>query len=104
MYFCPLYYIVVVIVDGQFLLHMHYKYIYNCKKDEEVVRLLRSYAKQIFISAMKKIGAPLLGLTKYIYITVYTDDNPLTYVLTSTMLNATGHRWVVDLSDFNFTI
>ena len=40
---------------------------YNCRKDEEVVTLLRSYAKQISINAMKKIGAPLLGLAKYIY-------------------------------------
>ena len=43
------------------------KNIYNCRKDEEVVTLLRSYAKQISINAMKKIGAPLLGLAKYIY-------------------------------------
>ena len=40
---------------------------YNCRKDEEVVTLLRSYAKQISINALKKIGAPLLGLAKYIY-------------------------------------
>lgn len=38
------------------------------------------------------------------HFTVYTDNNPLTYVLTSARLNATGHRWVADLSDFNFTI
>ena len=44
------------------------KNIYNCRKDEEVVTLLRSYAQQISIHAMKKIGAPLLGLAKYIYI------------------------------------
>ena len=43
------------------------KYICNCRKNEEVVTLLRSYAKQISINAMKKIGAPLLGLAKYIY-------------------------------------
>lgn len=35
---------------------------------------------------------------------VYTDNNPLTYVLTSTKLNATGHRWVAELADYNFTI
>ena len=38
------------------------------------------------------------------HFTVYTDNNPLTYVLTSGRFNATGHRWVADLSDFNFTI
>ena len=38
------------------------------------------------------------------HFTVYTDNNPLTYVLTSARLNATGHRWVAELSDFNFTV
>ena len=36
--------------------------------------------------------------------TVYTDNNPLTYVLTSAKLNATGLRWVADLAEFNFII
>ena len=40
------------------------KNICNCRKDEEVVTLLRSYAKQISLNAMKKIGALLLGLAK----------------------------------------
>ena len=35
---------------------------------------------------------------------VYTDNNPLTYVLSSAKLNATGLRWIGDLADFNFTI
>ena len=35
---------------------------------------------------------------------VYTDNNPLTYVLTSAKLNAVGLRWVAALSDYNFTI
>ena len=35
---------------------------------------------------------------------VYTDNNPLTYVLTSAKLNATGHRWVGELTDFKFSI
>ncbi|CAJ1087323.1 unnamed protein product [Xyrichtys novacula] len=35
---------------------------------------------------------------------VYTDNNPLTYVLTTAKLNATGHRWVAELANFNFTI
>ena len=34
----------------------------------------------------------------------YTDNNPLTYVLISARLNATGHDWVAELSDFNFTV
>uniref|UniRef100_A0A674MFQ5 Gypsy retrotransposon integrase-like protein 1 n=1 Tax=Takifugu rubripes TaxID=31033 RepID=A0A674MFQ5_TAKRU len=36
--------------------------------------------------------------------TVYTDNNPLTYVLSSARLNAVGHRWVGELADFHFTI
>ena len=36
--------------------------------------------------------------------TVYTDNNPLTYILTSAKLNATGHRWVAELADYNFKI
>ena len=35
---------------------------------------------------------------------VYTDNNPLTYVLTTAKLNAVGMRWVNDLADYNFTI
>ena len=35
---------------------------------------------------------------------VYTDNNPLTYVTSSAKLNATGHRWLAELADFNFTI
>ena len=36
--------------------------------------------------------------------TVYTDNNPLTYVLTSAKLNACGQRWVNELADYNFKI
>ncbi len=36
--------------------------------------------------------------------TVYTDNNPLTYVLTTAKLNATTHRWVAELADFKFVI
>ena len=36
--------------------------------------------------------------------TVYTDNNPLTYVLTTAKLNSTGHRWVAELADYNFNI
>lgn len=35
---------------------------------------------------------------------VYTDNNPLTYVLTTAKLNATGHHWVAELADFNLTM
>lgn len=35
---------------------------------------------------------------------VLMDNNPLTYVLTSAKLNACGDHWLVDLSNFNFSI
>ena len=36
--------------------------------------------------------------------TVYTDNNPLTYILTSAKLNATTLRWVGELADFRFQV
>ena len=36
--------------------------------------------------------------------TVYTDNNPLTYVPTSAKLNAASLRWVGELADFRFQI
>ena len=35
---------------------------------------------------------------------VYTDNNPLTYVLTSAKLDATTQRWVAALASYNFDI
>ena len=35
---------------------------------------------------------------------VYTDNNPLTYVLTTAKLDATGHRWFAALSNYTFSI
>lgn len=35
---------------------------------------------------------------------MYTDNNPLIYVQSTAKLNATGHRWVAELADFNFDI
>ena len=35
---------------------------------------------------------------------VFTDNNPLTYILTSAKLDATGQCWVAALSFYNFQI
>ena len=35
---------------------------------------------------------------------VYMDNNPLTYILTTTKLDATGQRWVASLANYNFMI
>ena len=38
------------------------------------------------------------------HFTIYTDNNPLTYVMRTAKLNAVGFRWVGELSDFRFDI
>ena len=35
---------------------------------------------------------------------VLTDNNPLTYILTTAKLDATGQRWVASLCDYDFII
>ena len=35
---------------------------------------------------------------------VYTNNNPLTYVLTSAKLGATGQRWIAALANYNFSL
>ena len=35
---------------------------------------------------------------------VFTDNNPLTYVLTTAKLDATGQRWVANLANCTFSI
>ena len=35
---------------------------------------------------------------------IYTDINPLTYVLSTAKLDVTGHRWITDLANYNFHI
>ena len=35
---------------------------------------------------------------------IYTDNNPLIYVLTSTKLDALGHHWVAGLAYYNFAL
>ena len=44
---------------------------------------------------------------EYLYgstFTVYTDNNPLTYILSTAKLDATGQRWVSQLANFHFNI
>ena len=35
---------------------------------------------------------------------VRRDNNPLTYIFSSTHLDAVGHRWVASLADYNFSL
>ena len=41
---------------------------------------------------------------RYKPFTVRTDNNPLTYVMTTPNLDAIGHRWVATLAGYNMTI
>jgi len=44
---------------------------------------------------------------EYLYgrkFTVFTDNNPFTYMLTSAKLDACGHQWLASLSIFDFNI
>ncbi len=44
---------------------------------------------------------------EYLYgnrFTIYTDNNPLTYVLTTAKLDAAGHHWLAALSAYDFEI
>ena len=35
---------------------------------------------------------------------MYTDNNPLTYILSTAKLDAMGHRWVASLGPYNFAL
>ena len=35
---------------------------------------------------------------------MFTDNNPLTYILTTAKLDAMGHRWVASLGPYNFNL
>ena len=52
-------------------------------------------------SVVDKFRDYLWGAPKFV---VKTDNNPLTYVLTTAKLDATGHRWLAALAAFDFDI
>ena len=49
-------------------------------------------------AVIKKFHNYLYGLT----FDVYTDNIPLTYILTTAKLNMASHRWVASLDNYNF--
>ena len=49
---------------------------------------------------VKKFHEYLYGST----FNVYTDNNPLTYVLTTAKLDAASHHWVAILANYNFRL
>ena len=90
------------------------------QKHEAVIRVV-TYASRGLSAAEKNyhLHAGKLGILAlkwaitdqfrdYLYyspkFTVFTDNNPLTHILTSAKLNATGLRWVKELADFHFDV
>ncbi len=55
----------------------------------------------LYWAVTKKFAGYLQGQQSF---TVTTDHNPLTYVLTSAKLDSTGHRWLAELTNYNFDI
>lgn len=51
--------------------------------------------------AVTDIFSDYLMLNKFV---VYTDNNPLTHVLTSAKFDETGQRWASALGEYNFDI
>ena len=91
-----------------------------CRKQDDVLRVI-AYGSRTLMPAEKNYHLhsgklEFLALKwaicdhyrDYLYYSppfeVFTDNNPLTYVLSSAKLNATGLRWIGELADFNFTI
>ena len=52
------------------------------------------------LAVVKTFHEDLYGLT----FDVYTDDNPLTYVLMMAKLDVTSHQWVASLVNYNFQL
>ena len=51
-------------------------------------------------AVVEKFHEYLYGLT----FDVYTDNNPLTYILTTAKLDAASHHWVTSLANYNFRL
>ena len=51
-------------------------------------------------AVVKKFHEYLYGST----FNVHTDNNPLTYVLTTAKLDAANHCWVASLANYNFRL
>ena len=61
-------------------------------------------SKLEFLALKWAITGQFWEYLQYAPFNVKTDNNPLTYVMTTPNLDAVGHRWVAALANFNFTI
>lgn len=60
--------------------------------------------KREFLALKWAIGDKFMDYLDGQQFTVLTDNNPVTYVLTTAKLDATGHRWLASLASFHFDI
>jgi hypothetical protein len=68
--------------------------------EKEIVSIAGTEIK-LQIACTDANGNSLVLSSKFI---VYTDNNPLTYVLSSAKLDATTQRWIAALPSYNFEI
>ena len=61
-------------------------------------------SKLEFLALKWAIAEQFREYLQYRPFTVLTDNNPLTYILTTPNLDALGHRWVASLASYNMTI
>ena len=61
-------------------------------------------SKQEFLALKWAITEQFAEYLIHLPFTVRTDNNPLTYVMTTPNLDATGHRWVAALASFRFKL
>ena len=87
-------------------------------QEQDGVEKVISYASQSLSKSESKYPIHKLGFLclkwaikdqfhEYLYgntFDVYTDNNSLTYVLSTAKLDAMGHRWVASLANYNFHI
>ena len=88
------------------------------QKDDQGVKKVIAYASRMLSQSEKRYPAHKLEFLavkwavtdqfdEYLYggtFDVYTDNNPLTYVLTSAKLDATGQRWIAKLANYTFQL
>ena len=88
-----------------------------CKEHDDIEKVI-GYASQSLSKSKSKYPVhklEFLGLKwaitdqfhEYLYGNTFdfcTDNNPLTYVLSTVKLDATGHRWIAGLANYNFCI
>ena len=88
------------------------------QEDDKGIKRVISYASRSLSKSEKNYPAHKLGFLAlkwavsekfkdYLYggkFEVFTDNNPLTYILTSAKLDATTQRWIAGLASFHFSL